>query len=178
MAILVLQMKKHFFIFLIFISTQTLAQDFPWWANLVKWDGVSPWQRYIITNPGYLGPNALPVPFIRNGSIDSINSIALTGNLHFSKGDNTQNLAVYGNYCLVKNVIAFDFFWVPYESYQMSHAIKEKRHVFSHYYYDESAQGEIHLNTNIQLLQKWREYIHLALRIGYRLPTSSFLWCL
>ena len=85
-SILVLQMKKHFFIFLIFISTQTLAQDFPWWANLVKWDGVSPWQRYIITNPGYLGPNALPVPFIRNGSIDSINSIALTGNLHFSKG--------------------------------------------------------------------------------------------
>lgn len=168
-------MKKHFFTFLILIVGQAHAQTFEWWAKLVKWDGVTPWQRYIITNAAYMGPNALPVPFISNGSIDSIHSVGVTGNLHFSKGDNTQNLAVYGNYCLVKDVISFDFYWVPYERYQLSHAIKEKRHVFSHYYYENSAQGEIHLNTNIQLFRKWRDYIHLALRIGYRLPTSSGL---
>lgn len=168
-------MKKHFFIFLILVAGHAQAQDFGWWAKLVNWDGVTPWQRYIITNPAYLGPNALPVPFISNGSIDSIHSIGVTTNFHFSKGDNTQNLAVYGNYCLVKDVISFDFYWVPYERYQMSHAIKEKRHVFSHYYYENSAQGEIHLNTNIQLLRKLRDYVHLALRVGYRLPTSSGL---
>ncbi|MBC7826474.1 MAG: hypothetical protein H7122_01915 [Chitinophagaceae bacterium] len=168
-------MKKYFFTILVLMVGQLQAQDFPWWAKLVKWDGVTPWQRYIITNPAYLGINALPVPFITNGSIDSVNSIGLTGNFHFSDGDNTQNLAVYGNYCLVKDVISFDMYWVPYERYQMSHAIKEKRHVFSHYYYDKSAQGEMHLNTNIQLFQKWRNYIHLALRVGYRLPTSSGL---
>lgn len=168
-------MKKYLFGFLLLICCHVHAQDFTWWAKLVKWDGNTPWQRYIITNPAFMGPNALPVPFISNGSLDSINSIALTGNFHFSKGDNTQNLAVYGNYVLVKNVIAFDFYWVPYERYQMSHAIKEKRHVFSHYYYDKSAQGEIHVNTNIQLLQKFRDHIQLALRMGYRLPTSSGL---
>ena len=168
-------MKKWFFTLLCLIGGIVQAQDFPWWAKVVKWDGVTPWQRYIITNPGYMGPNALPVPFIRNGSIDSINSIGLTGNLHFSKGDNTQNIAVYGNYCLVKDLVSFDMYWVPYERFQVSHAIKENRRVFSHYYYDQSAQGEIHLNTNIQLLQKWREHIHLALRIGYRLPTSNGL---
>jgi hypothetical protein len=168
-------MKKHFFTFLILIAAHAQAQDWDWWTKVVRWDGVTPWQRYIITNPAYMGPNALPVPFISNGSIDSINSVALTANLHYSKGDNTQNIALYGNYCLVKDFIAFDFYWVPYERYQVSHAIKEKRHVFSHYYYDNSAQGEIHLNTNIQLLRKWRDYVHLALRIGYRLPTSSGL---
>lgn len=168
-------MKKYFVIVLVLIVGRSQAQDFAWWAKLVKWDGVTPWQRYIITNPAYMGPNALPVPFISNGSIDSINSVGLTGNIHFSKGDNTQNLAVYGNYCLVKDVISFDFFWVPYEHYQLSHEIKEKRHVFSHYYYDNSAQGEIHLNTNIQLFKKWRDYVHIALRIGYRLPTSNGL---
>lgn len=168
-------MKKHFFTFLVLIVGHAQAQTFEWWAKLVKWDGVTPWQRYIITNAAYMGPNALPVPFITNGSIDSVHSIGLSGNLHFSKGDNTQNLAVYGNYCLVKDVIAFDFYWVPYERYQLSHTIKEKRHVFSHYYYENSAQGEIHLNTNIQLLRKWRDHVHLALRIGYRLPTSSGL---
>lgn len=168
-------MRKQLLILLLLSSTQLFAQDFAWWAKVVKWDGVTPWQRYIITYPAYMGPNALPVPFISNGSIDSVNSLALTGNLHFSKGDNTQNLALYGNYCLVKDVIAFDVYWVPYERYQMSHAIKEQRHVFSHYYYDNSAQGEIHLNTNIQLLKKWRKVVNLALRIGYRLPASSGL---
>ena len=168
-------MKKYFFIILVLFAENAHAQDFGWWAKLVDWDGVTPWQRYIKTNPAYLGPNALPVPFISNGSIDSVNSIGVTANLHFSKGDNTQNLAVYGNYCLVKDVISFDFFWVPYERYQMSHAIKEERHVFSHYYHEKSAQGEIHLNTNIQLLRKLRDHIHLALRIGYRLPTSNGL---
>ncbi len=151
------------------------AQDFNWWANLVKWDGITPWQRYLIYTPAYLGPNGLPVPFITNGSIDSINSVSLTGNFHFSKGDNTQNFSVYGNYCLVKEKVAFDIFWVPYERFQMSHTIKEERHVFSHYYYDESAHGEIHLNTNIQLLNKWRDKFHLALRVGYRFPTSNGL---
>lgn len=168
-------MKKCLFLVFIILSAQVWAQDFPWWATLVEWDGVTPWQRYIKTNPGYLGPNALPVPFISNGSIDSVNSIGMTGNFHFSKGDNTQNIGIYGNYNLVKDIISFDFYWVPYERYQMSHAIKEERRVFSHYYYDESAQGDIHLNTNIQLLRKWRDLIHLALRIGYRLPTSNGL---
>jgi hypothetical protein len=168
-------MKRYFFALLILSCGQAKAQDFDWWKKVVNWDGVTPWQRYLITTPGYFGPNALPIPFISNGSIDSINSISLTGNLHFSKGDNTQNLGVYANYCVVKERIAFDIYWVPYERFQVSHAIKEKRHVFSHYYYDESAQGEIHLNTNVQLMNKWRKYIQLALRIGYRLPTSSGL---
>jgi hypothetical protein len=168
-------MKKYFFVTLLLSVGHAQAQDFGWWAKLVNWDGTTPWQRYIITNPGHMGPNALHVPFITNGSIDSIHSFGVTANVHFSKGDNTQNAAIYGNYCLVKDVIALDIYWVPYERYEMNHAVKESRHVFSHYYYDKVAHGDVHLNTNIQLLRKWRQYIHLALRIGYRFPTSSGL---
>jgi hypothetical protein len=127
----------------------------------------------MISQPGYLGPNALPVPRIGNGSIDSSFSVSATGNLHFSKGDNTQNITLYANYCLVKDVIALDLSWVPYEHFTMSHAIKEKRHVFSHFYYDRQASGDVQLNTSIQLLNKWRKDIHLALRVGYRFPAGS-----
>jgi len=151
------------------------AQTFDWWANLVHWDGVSEWPKYMITQPGYLGPNALPVPRISNGSIDSNFSLGSTANFHFSKGDNTQNFTLLANYCLVKNVIAFDASWVPYEHFTMSHSMKERRHVFSHFYYDRHATGDIHLNTNIQLLNKWRKWIQLALRIGFRFPTGSGL---
>jgi hypothetical protein len=151
------------------------GQTFDWWAQLVHWDGVSEWPKYMITQPAYMGPNALPVPRIGNGSIDSNFSISATGSLHFSKGDNTQNLTIYANYCLVKNVISFDASWIPYEHFTMSHAIKEQRHVFSHFYYDQQATGDIELNTTIQLLNRWRKDIQLALRIGYRFPTGTGL---
>ncbi|HET6993677.1 MAG TPA: hypothetical protein VFI06_01785 [Chitinophagaceae bacterium] len=151
------------------------GQTFDWWAQLVHWDGVSEWPKYMITQPAYMGPNALPVPRIGNGSIDSSFSIAATGSLHFSKGDNTQNFTIYANYCLVKNVISFDASWIPYEHFTMSHAIKEQRHVFSHFYYDRHATGDVHLNTTIQLLNRWRKNIQLALRIGYRFPTGTGL---
>jgi len=158
-----------------FLSVVAKCQSFQWWAELVKWDGVSPWQRYIKTFPKYLGPNGLPVPLITNWSVDSVNAFGVSGNFHFSNGDRTQNIVVYGNYCLVKNVISFDANYIPYEHYTMSHGVKEERHVFSHYYYDTHGHGDLHLNTNIQLLNKWRKYIQLALRIGYRYPTSSDL---
>ena len=151
------------------------AQTFDWWAQLVHWDGVSEWPKYMITEPGYFGPNALPVPRIGNGSIDSSFSFGTTASLHYSKGDNTQNITLYANYCLVKNVISFDASWIPYEHFTMSHAIKERRHVFSHFYYDRHVRGDMQLNTNIQLLNKWRKSIQLALRIAYRFPTGNGL---
>lgn len=149
------------------------SQTFGWWASTVKWDGVTPWSRYIITQPAYMGPNALPVPRISNGSIDSSFFIGSTATAHFSKGDHTQNISVYGNYCLVKNVISVDAMWVPYERFNVSHEVKEMRHVFSAYYYRKEAIGEVHLNTNIQLLNRWRKYIQLAMRVGYRFPSGS-----
>lgn len=151
------------------------AQSFTWWENVVHWDGITPWERYIKFAPAYLGPNALPVPRTGNGSIDSINSITLTGNFHFSKEDKTQNIALHANYCLVKNKISFDIFWVPVEHFRMSHRLKEERHVFSLNYYDKYATGDVHLNTNIQLLNKEAKGIRSALRIGYRFPSSSGL---
>ncbi len=149
------------------------AQTFDRWAQVVNWDGVSHWSKYMITQPAFQGPNSLPVPRLNNGTADSNFFVAATGNFHFSKGDNTQNLTLYGNYCLVKDLISFDIMWVPYEHYTMSTAIKEKRHVYYEFFNDRSTGGDIHLNTNLQLLKKWRKSIHLLLRFGARLPSGS-----
>lgn len=166
-------MRKTLLAFLLMMSISGTAQTFTRWAQVVGWDGVSHWSKYMLTMPAYQGPNSLPVPRITNGSIDSSFSVASTGQLHFSKGDHTQNATIYANYCLVKDRVSFDLVWVPYERYTMSTAVKEQRHVFSQFYYDQEAAGEVHLNTNIQLLNKWRKDIQLALRIGYRFPSGS-----
>jgi hypothetical protein len=166
-------MQKLFILISCFILIKGNAQTFDRWAQVVGWDGVSHWSRYMISMPAYQGPNALPVPRISNGSIDSTFSITAAGQLHFSKGDNTQNINFYASYCLVKDVISFDAAWVPYEMYNMSQAIKEKRHVFVQFFNDHEATGEVHLNTNIQLFNRWRKHIQLALRVGYRFPSGS-----
>ena len=166
-------MCKWIFPFFFFWSLEGNAQTFTQWAQTVNWDGVSHWSRYMITQPAYQGPNSLPVPGVSNGSIDSNFSISATGSFHFSDGDNTQNLTLHANYCLVKDLISIDASWVPYEHFTMSQAVKEKRHVFSQFFYDHDASGELHLNTQIQLLNRWKKYIRLAVRLGYRFPTGS-----
>lgn len=160
-------------VIILIFTLRSYGQTLNQWAQLVNWDGVSHWSRYIKTFPAYQGPNALPVPTVGNGTIDSSFTISATGNFHFSKGDNTQNIRLYANYCLVKDVISFDLFWVPGEYYQMSHVKKEERNIYPQFYYDKKGEGELHLNTHLKLLKKWDKYIRLALRIGYRFPSGS-----
>jgi hypothetical protein len=154
-----------------FLNVQ--AQTFDWWANNVQWDGVTHWSRYLIFSPGYFGPNALPVPEIGNGSIDSITSVGITGNLHFSKGDNTQNIKLIGNFCVVKNAVSINLAYIPAEWFQMDHATKTRRRIYYQFYDNKNCDGDLYVNTVFQLFNKWRKNIHLALRIGYQFPTSS-----
>lgn len=159
--------------FSIFFLLNTKAQTADWWADNVQWDGVTHWTRYLIYSPGYFGPNALPVPEIGNGSIDSVNSVGLSGNFHFSKGDNTQNIKLTGNFCIAKNKVSIDLVYIPVEWFQVDHATKTMRRVYYKNYYDKKTDGDMYVNIVLQLLNKWRKHIHLAGRIGLRIPASS-----
>lgn len=122
-----------------------------------------------------MGPNALTVPFINNGSIDSLSSIGFSGNAHFSKGDNTQNLMLYGNYAPKQNTISVDVQFVPFETFQLSHEKKTERKTFYLDYNKNKAVGDVVANTTIQLFQKKRDKIQLALRLGLRMPSGGLL---
>jgi hypothetical protein len=168
-------MMRRLFIItgLFFVQAVGFTQTLDSWANNVHWDGVTSWKRYLIFSAGYMGPNALPVPEISNGSIDSVTTIGITGNFHFSNGDNAQNIKLTGNYCIVKNVISVDISYIPSEWFQQNHAVKEARHVYYTAYYKKQEPGDAYLNINLQLLNKLRNHIQLALRLGYRFPTGS-----
>jgi uncharacterized protein YaiE (UPF0345 family) len=169
-------MRRRFIFLTVLLPVWADAQTLDWWKDLVNWDGTSHWSTYMITSPKYFGPNALSVPFMNNGSVDSSVSLGLTGNFHFSDGDNTQNLMLYGNYTTKKNTISFDAQFVPYERFQVSHEKKEERHVYYKDYYKKSTVGDVVVSTTIQLLEKWRKKnIHTALRVGIRMPSGSEL---
>jgi hypothetical protein len=153
------------------LSAQTLQE----WAQTVNWDGVSHWSKYIKSSAAYMGPNALPVPFIGNGSVDSNTWIAGTGHFHFSKGDKTQNIAFYGNYPIVKDVVTIDVAYIPVEHYRMSDAVKKERHVYYTHYDSKLAKGDVYLNGTVRFMKKWEKSIQLAVRFGFRLPSSNKL---
>ena len=152
-----------------------LSQSELWWRNNVNWDGITHWSRYIKITPKFLGPNALSVPFINNGSIDSLNSLGVTATAHFSKGDNTQNLTLYGNYTTKSNTISVDLQFVPYERFQMSHEKKTERKVYYTDYYKKQVVGDVIANTVIQFFPKKRDKLQLALRLGFRMASGGLL---
>lgn len=167
---------RYRFFFLAFLSPFFLySQTFDWWKNNVNWDGVSHWSRYLIVSPKYLGPNALTVPQINNGSIDSICSLGITANAHFSNGDNTQNITLYGNYTTKNNTISVDAAFIPYERYKMSHQVKTERKTFYLNYDDKQCAGDVVANTTLHLFQNKRDKIQLALRLGVRMPSGGDL---
>lgn len=166
-------MRKGAFVFLLFCSHSLSAQDFDWWKNNVNWDGTTHWWKYLTISPKYFGPNALTVPAINNGSADSTTSLSISGNFHFSKGDNTQNMTLYGNFTTKQNTISVDAQFIPYERFQMSHEKKTERKVYYKNYYDKETVGDVVVNTTIQLFQKWRENFQLALRVGVRMPAGG-----
>ncbi len=172
---LVFRMKTFLVLFAVSVLSNGHSQTKEDWARTVNWDGVSHWSKYIQESARYMGPNALTIPFIGNGSVDSNTYIGATAQLHFSKGDNTQNMALYGNYCLVKDVVTLDIAYIPVEFYQMSDAIKKERHVYYANYYHNKAKGDIILNTSIRLLKKLDKKIRLTVRAGYRFASSSGL---
>lgn len=151
------------------------SQSDVWWNNNVNWDGRTHWSKYIMIAPKYLGPNALAVPAINNGSIDSIVSIGVTANAHFSKGDNTQNLVLYGNYTTKNNTISVDVQFVPYERFQLSYEKKTERKVFYLDYYKKQTVGDVVANTTFHIFPKKRDKLQLAVRLGFRMPSGGLL---
>jgi len=152
-----------------------LSQSDVWWNNNVNWDGHTHWSKYIKIVPKYLGPNALSVPFINNGSIDSACSVGVTAMAHFSKGDNTQNLVLYGNYATKDKSVSIDLQFVPYEQFQMSYEKKTERKVFYLDYYKNKCVGDVIANTTIRLFPRLRDKFQLAMRLGIRMPSGGLL---
>jgi hypothetical protein len=166
-------MKFTLVIFFILLQLSAPSQTRERWEQVVNWDGVSHWSRYMITLPAFQGPNSLPVPQLGNGRIDSNSYIGVSGAFHYTKGDNTQNIIINGNLALVKDVVGVELTWIPWEHYTMSTALKEKRHVYYEFFNDKKAAGDLILNTNFRLLKKWAPVADLIFQLGYRMPSGT-----
>lgn len=129
------------------------------------------WEDKVIFGAGYMGPNALPVPWMNAGRINNQNELKISGVGYFSPGEQTYNVNARANLALVEDLVSFDLFWVPVEYFQMSDDLRETRVVLPVKGDQEFAIGDVYLNSTVQILN--RERFALAARAGFKFPSSN-----
>ncbi|MCX6258355.1 MAG: hypothetical protein NTW49_10740 [Bacteroidia bacterium] len=145
--------KNAFFLFFVIIFSNVISAQKPFsWNDLVDWNGVNGWNQYFIMSPGYMGPNALPVPEAEDGLIEPGIKFKTALDFHFMKGDQTQDLYLQFSHPFCNNMISVGFSAVPAEHYQLDTTIRDERLVrFANPH--GFAGGDIIFWTNIQLIK-------------------------
>jgi hypothetical protein len=167
--------KWLFILFLAASPKSSVAQeDFGWWVEKHNWDGVTPWNQYLTISSAFLGPNALPVPEVRNGRVDSAASLQVSFGFHTSRGDETQDMYLRGALPLFANRMSVEMDVVPLEWYEMDTITRDVRAVRTRSGKG-SAGGDIYLTTAIQVFRDRPSLPDMLLRFTMRTASGTHL---
>lgn len=166
------------FVFFILISILSYSQDnttdYTWWNELHGWESGDPgWRNWIIMSPGYLGPNALPVPEVKRGYLHNKTEIEITASNHFSSDDPTQDIAGRVYVPFANNKIAVEVYGVIIERFAFSEHIRNER--FSRIEDGKGfALGDLYFSTLIQL-SKERKFPNTLFRMTGKTASGNQL---
>ena len=169
-------MKKIFLLTftLVFHNFICLTQDYQWWNDKHNWDGVTHWSDYINTSPNFMGPNALPVPNIKNGTISQNAYFKFSLDKHLSKGDKTENIHTEIYLPLSTNKVGLKIELVPIEHYKMdtlTRDIRKARNITGEGF----ACGSLYIGTHIQLVEGKKKFPDVLLTINLKTASGNKL---
>lgn len=147
------------------VYSQYSAKDFGWWNRQHGWENGDPnWKLWMKISPGYLGPNALPVPEVKKGFLPLKTEFELTASAHFMPGDPTQDISgkIYIPFADAK--IALEMHGVVAERFAFSEEIRNER--FARIEDGKGIEiGDFYFSTLIQLV-KDRKFPNTLLRLA------------
>lgn len=131
------------------------------------------WRSFIHITPGYLGPNALPVPDVKKGIVPVGTNLEFGLDFHFQQGDPTQNIFAKYYRSFAGDKIAIELYGVVLEHYAMSESIRDTRRArdFDGKGY---AIGDLYFSTLIQLV-KDRKFPDTMFRMAGRTASGGHL---
>jgi hypothetical protein len=148
--------RIFFLLNFLFVFSQFAIAQGTWWNNINQWDRVTPWERYLTPSPGFMGPNAFPVPEINKGKIEKNLTLEIAMEGHFNEHEQTGNLFARLFIPFKNQKAGIQLSIVPFEIYSYDQFIRDQR---SSTDYDGQgvATGDLYVGTAIQLLenQKW-----------------------
>jgi hypothetical protein len=172
-------MKTHLLmVILIIVCLEGRAQkndgDYSWWNTLHGWEEGDPgWRNWMKITPGYLGPNALPVPHVQKGEIRGNSEIELIFSNHFHKGDPTQDISGYIFIPFADNKIAVEFYGVAFERFAFTEEIRNER-IARVKGGKGTAVGDFYFSTLIQLIRS-KKFPDTVLRLATKTTSGNQL---
>lgn len=163
-----------FFLFSFYANAQKAGEDYTWWNELHGWEeGMPGWRNWIRITPGYLGPNALPVPEVKKGFINSKTEVEITASSHFLKGDPTQDISGRLFVPFAQSKIAVELYGVIVEHFAFSEEIRNERYARIK---DGKglAFGDLYFSTLIQL-SKDRKFPNTLFRMTAKTASGNQL---
>jgi len=165
-------------IFCLFIAFPGMAQDkgadYTWWNELHGWETGDPgWRNWMKITPGYLGPNALPVPPVKKGLLTDSTMIEITASSHFHPGDPTQDLSGRVYIPFASNKIAVEMYGVVFEHYAFSRTIRNER-IARDRDGEGFAAGDFYFSTLVQI-SKNRKFPNTLFRFATKTASGNQL---
>ncbi len=137
-------------------------------------DGQLPWNLRFTVSPAYFGPNALPVPELHIGTIETFPTIETGAEAYFSSGDQTRNLVTNIFIPVTRNRIGISVFYVPVEYFRVDSMTNLLRHSM-----DSDgigwAAGDFHIGTFIQLIRDHSYLPDVMLTINLKTASGTNL---
>jgi hypothetical protein len=127
----------------------------------------------MIISPGYLGPNALPVPDVRRGFLSNETEMEITASNHFHYGDPTHDISARAYVPFANGKIAVEIYGVILEYYSYTTEIRNER-ISRDADCKGTAFGDLNFTTLIQLL-KDRKFPNTLFRFGAKTASGSNL---
>jgi hypothetical protein len=138
--------KNIVFTFALFLfSWECYSQNVAWRENL----------KLLQYSPRYFGPNAFPVPELRNGSQGSRIEAEIRGDYHFYEGDRTNNVFARLLIPVADGRAGLEVSWIVYEYYEMTRSTVEERHAAGPSW-KTGAVGDVVISSFYRLLKNGR----------------------
>ncbi len=137
------------------------------------WDGVSHRSKYLITSPGYMGPNALPVPLVHNARIPD--QFYWTGVYEYfaGAGNTTQDFFTQFRVPLANTRVALELTYSPVEFFTMDSATSRSWRTFSGSPIDDHSLGDISFGTILQIIRDHRFIPDLTVSMNCRTASGT-----
>jgi hypothetical protein len=167
-------MRKIFLIICCFLPLLGFSDDYNWWNTIHGWQpGMPGWRDWMHITPGYLGPNAMPVPEVKKGVVQSGSNLEFGLDFHFREGDPTQDIFAKYYRSFADHKIAIEFYGVIVERYAMSEFIRDER-LARDFDGKGATNGDLYFSTLIQLV-KDHKFPNTMLRMACRTASGNQL---
>lgn len=146
--------------------------EFDNWNLVAKWDQSSAWEHYIIKTPGFMGPNALPIPYLRDFDYESI-QIRILSETHFSNSEYTLN--PYVDISLpFSRLFRMNLVYRPVEYYFHQAFIRDERKARNEDLTGFSS-GDLYINSTVLILNQKKHKLDLDFGASFKTATGKNL---